>query len=125
VPPSSAGGAALNEAADALRAIDRLPPSYETLSVPILRSIESMYADLTTTGDDDEREEVIRDSFPNESHLRTAMLALIELLDSSINVNEPLIRDADVDALIKIVLFEERRRDEQGGAAASRPGGRR
>ena len=125
VPPGSAGGAALEEAAEALRAIDRLPPSYQTLSVPILRSIESMYADLATTNDDDEREEIIRDSFPNESHLRAAMLALIELLDSSINVNEPLIRDADVDALIKIVLFEERRRDEQGGAGASRQGGRR
>jgi hypothetical protein len=125
VPPGSAGGAALEEAAEALRAIDRLPPSYQTLSVPILRSIESMYADLATTNDDDEREEIIRDSFPNETHLRAAMLALIELLDSSINVNEPLIRDADVDALIKIVLFEERRRDEQGGAGASRQGGRR
>ncbi len=115
IPPGSASGAALEEAADALRAIDRLPPSYQTLSVPILRSIESMYADLAATNDDDEREEIIRDSFPNEAHLRAAMLALIELLDSSINVNEPLIRDADVDALIKIVLFEERRRDEQGG----------
>jgi len=123
VPPPSAGPA-LDEAADALRAIDRLPPSYQSLSVPILRSIESMYADLATSSDDDEREEIIRDSFPNESHLRAAMLALIELLDSSINVNEPLIRDADVDALIKIVLFEERRREEQGGAGASRQGGR-
>jgi hypothetical protein len=125
VPPGSASGAALEEAAEALRTIDRLPPSYQTLSVPILRSVESMYADLATTNDDDEREEIIRDSFPNETHLRAAMLALIELLDSSININEPLIRDADVDALIKIVLFEERRREEQGSAGASRPGGRR
>jgi len=110
---------ALNEAADALRDIGRLPPSYESLSIPLLRSIESMYADLEGIGDDDDRESIIRDSFPNESLLRKAMLALIELLDPSIDTHEPLIRDADVDALIKIVLFEERRREEQRGDGSS------
>jgi hypothetical protein len=128
--PSAESGA-LAEAAEALRDLGRLPPNYQDLSIPILRSIESMYADLSSVSDDAGREAVIRESFPNESHLRKAMLALIELLDPSINTGEPLIRDADVDALIKIVLFEERRREEQrsgGGATRSNrpaPGNRR
>jgi hypothetical protein len=110
---------ALSEAAEALSNLGRLPPNYQNLSIPILRSIESMYADLSSVSDDAEREAVIRESFPNESHLRKAMLSLIELLDPSINTNEPLIRDADVDALIKIVLFEERRREEQRSGTGS------
>ncbi|MEO8901182.1 MAG: hypothetical protein ABI488_05855, partial [Polyangiaceae bacterium] len=39
--------------------------------------------------------------------------ALIELLDPSIDINDPVIKDADVDSLIKVVLFEERHRYEQ------------
>ena len=54
----------------------------------------------------------IRDSFPNQQQLTTALLALIELLDPTIDVNDPVIKDADVDSLIKVVLFEERHRYE-------------
>ena len=115
-----------------LKLIERLPPRYSELSTPVLLSIESMYADLSALTDDEERETCVRDSFPNESHLRAAMLGLIELLDPSINTQDPVIRDADVDGLIKIVLFEERRRGEpvhkgnaQGGLAARRAAARR
>jgi hypothetical protein len=87
----------------------------------MLLSIESMYADLLTASTDEAREMCIRDSFPNESHLTTALLALIELLDPSIDVNDPVIRDADADSLIKVVLFEERRRYEQGRSPAAAP----
>jgi hypothetical protein len=104
---------ARRKVADKLRAIDRLPPSYEKLSTPILLSIESMYAELLSCTDDESRESCIRESFPNEGHLRTALLALIELLDPSIDVHDPLIRDAEVESLIKVVLFEERHRYEQ------------
>jgi len=45
--------------------------------------------------------------------MSSALLALIELLDPSIDINDPVIRDADVDSLIKVVLFEERHRYEQ------------
>ncbi len=100
-----------------LAAISRLPPRHGDLSTPILLSIESMYAELLTASTDDAREMCIRDSFPNEAHLSTALLALIELLDPSIDVNDPVIRDADADSLIKVVLFEERRRYEQAHPA--------
>ena len=113
---------ARREVVERLVQLDRLPPSHESLPLPILLSIEGMYADLAEAADDEEREESIREAFPNESHLRTALIALIELLDPSINTGEPIIRDAEIDALIKVVLFEERRRDE---SRASGPAGAR
>jgi hypothetical protein len=100
-----------------LMVLDRLPPSHASLSLPILLSIESMYADLLTLGSDEEREACIRESFPNETHLRTAMLALIELLDPNVNTKDPVISEADVDSLMKVVLFEERQRYEQARAS--------
>ncbi len=93
-----------------LKEIDRLPPSAESLPLPVLLSIESMYAELEYAESDDEREELIRESFPNETLMRQAMLALIELLDPSIDTKDALIKDAEIDSLIKIVMFEERRR---------------
>jgi hypothetical protein len=106
-----------------LEAIDRLPPRHDALSSPILLSMESMYADLSSLTDDEDREACIHESFPNEQHLRQAMLALIELLDPSVNTDDPVIRDADVDGLIKLVLFEERRRnDPRKSQSMSSPG---
>ena len=99
-----------------LQLLERLPPGHAELSLPILASIEGMYAELWTLGSDEEREECIRDSFPNEGHLKTAMLALIELLDPSVNTTDPLMQEADTAALIKVVLFEERRRSGQSSA---------
>ncbi|MEO7036695.1 MAG: hypothetical protein ABI335_22970, partial [Polyangiaceae bacterium] len=93
-----------------LAGISRLPPHHEALSTPILLSIESMYAELLSASTDEARELCIRDSFPNPAQMSTALLALIELLDPSIDINDPVIKDADVDSLIKVVLFEERHR---------------
>jgi hypothetical protein len=93
-----------------LKEIDRLPPSAASLPLPVLLSIESMYAELEYAESDEEREELIRESFPNETLMRQAMLALIELLDPSIDTKDALIKDAEIDSLIKIVMFEERRR---------------
>jgi hypothetical protein len=114
---------ARRKVSERLSAISRLPPRHAELSTPILLSIESMYAELLTASTDDAREMCIRDSFPNEAHLSTALLALIELLDPSIDVNDPVIRDADADSLIKVVLFEERRRYEQAHPASRGAGG--
>ncbi len=113
--------------ADKLVALDRLPPKHDKLPTGILLSMESMYSELFQLSSDEEREECIRDSFPNEGHLTTAMLALIELLDPSIDITDPVIRDADVASLIKVVLFEERHRAEQanpsrGSGAPAPPG---
>jgi hypothetical protein len=60
----------------------------------------------------------IRESFPNDQQLAVALLAMIELLDPSIDVNDPVIKDADADSLIKVVLFEERHRYEQAHPSA-------
>jgi hypothetical protein len=107
------------KAIEQLKEIDRLPPSHEQLSTPILLSIESMYADLLESTSDDERTECIHESFPNDSHLRSAMLALAELLEPSIDVTRPPISEADTEALVKLVVFEERRRKE--GTGSNRP----
>jgi hypothetical protein len=133
VPPGSTQAAgsvrppaeeeARRKVADRLAAISRLPPRHAELSTPILLSIDSMYAELLSASTDEGREMAIRDSFPNESHLSTALLALIELLDPTIDVNDPVIRDADADSLIKVVLFEERRRYEQAHPSGRGPSG--
>ena len=133
VPPGSTQAAgsvrppaeeeARRKVADRLAAISRLPPRHAELSTPILLSIDSMYAELLAASTDEGREMAIRDSFPNEGHLSTALLALIELLDPTIDVNDPVIRDADADSLIKVVLFEERRRYEQAHPSGRGPSG--
>ncbi len=122
-PPSSAETRAPDDdvratVVESLREIGRLPPSFEQLSTPILLSIESMYADLFEATSDEERTECIHESFPNESHLRSAMLALAELLEPSIDVTRPPISEADTEALVKLVVFEERRRKD--GTVANR-----
>ncbi|MEP7052070.1 MAG: hypothetical protein ABJB12_17025 [Pseudomonadota bacterium] len=104
-----------------LAGISRLPPHHEALSTPILLSIESMYAELLSASTDEARELCIRDSFPNPAQMATALLALIELLDPSIDINDPVIKDADVDSLIKVVLFEERHRYEQAHPSVRPP----
>ncbi|MDX2053773.1 MAG: hypothetical protein SFV15_15335 [Polyangiaceae bacterium] len=108
-------------AAERLRGIDRLPPNWNSLPTPVLLSVDSMYAELVAASTDEAREEIIRDSFPNESILRTAMLAVIELLDPNIDTRDAVISDADVDSLISVVVFEERLRYEQATAAAAAP----
>lgn len=118
--PDAAAGEARKEAMAKLTTLGRLPPSHESLPTPILLSIESMYEELSTLTSDDDREVCIRDSFPNEAHLRTALLALIELLDPTIDVHKPPISDAEADALVKVVLFEERQRSEQGQGGRGR-----
>lgn len=100
-----------------LARIERLPPRHQALPTPILLSLDSMYSELLEASTDEAREEAIRDSFPNETHLSQALLAVIELLDPSIDVDDPVIRDADVDSLIKVVVFEERHRYEQDHVA--------
>jgi hypothetical protein len=106
-------------AIERLKEIARLPPSFEKLATPILFSIESMYADLFDASTDEERTECIHESFPNETHLRSAMLALAELLEPSIDVTRPPISEADTEALVKLVVFEERRRKDSGGGNRS------
>jgi hypothetical protein len=80
----------------------------------VLRSIDAMYALLPSATDDIQRKSVIRQAFANESYLRVALLGLIELMDSSVDTSDPVIQEAKIEALIKILLFEEQRRKENG-----------
>lgn len=97
-----------------LRAISRLPLAHERLPLAVLRSIDAMYSLLPSATDDIQRKSVIRAAFSGDHHLRMALLGLIELMDSSIDTTDPVIQEAKIDALIKILLFEEQRRKETG-----------
>lgn len=101
---------------DRLTGINRLPPRHGELSTQILFEIDSMYAELLVATNDEDREEAIRDSFPNEQHMSIALLALIELLEPTIDVKDPEIAKADVDSLINVFLIEERDHREGGGS---------
>lgn len=101
--------AARERAIESLTTIGRLPPRHEALDTATLLAIDSLYADLAPLTTDEAREECIREAFPNEVMLRSALLALAEVLDPNIDV-AALEKDADAESLIKLVLFEERRR---------------
>jgi hypothetical protein len=97
-----------------LRAIGRLPPRHATMPASVLRSIDAMYALLPSATDDIQRKSVMRQAFANEGYLRVALLGLIELMDSSVDTSDPVIQEAKIEALMKILLFEEQRRKENG-----------
>lgn len=102
-----------------LRAIGRLPPRHATMPASVLRSIDAMYALLPSATDDIQRKSVMRQAFANESSLRVALLGLIELMDSSVDTSDPVIQEAKIEALMKILLFEEQRRKENGRLPAA------
>ena len=91
-----------------LSRMGRLPASEPDLTLPILLSIESMYAELWHASADGDRYSVVRDAFPNQTHLRVALSALIHLLDAN-SPNLESLREADAEALISMLLFAERR----------------
>jgi len=99
----------LERVSGVLGRLGRLPPPEPDLTLPILLSIESMYAELGTAAEDGERYAIVRDAFPNQTHLRIALGALIRLLDP-VRRGPDGLRDVDADSLISTLLFEERRR---------------
>jgi hypothetical protein len=102
------GPSELERVTTALRNIGRLPDPDPEITLPILLSIESMYAELGQSHDETERYTVVRDAFPNQNHLRVALLALIRLLDPGRRSAEGGLAEADADLLIRTLLFEER-----------------
>ncbi len=112
--PSDTGERQRQRVTEHLRAIGRLPPRHASMPAPVLRSIDAMYALLPSATDDIQRKSVIRQAFANENYLRVALLGLIELMDSSVDTTDPVIQEAKIEALIKILLFEEQRRKETG-----------
>lgn len=109
---------ALDRVASALGQIRRLPSPDPELTLPILLSIESMYADLGEAVDENERYGIVRDAFPNQMHLRVALIALIRMLDPGRRSADAGLEQADADLLIRTFLFEERHVHEAsfGGA---------
>jgi hypothetical protein len=65
--------------------------------------------------------ELMKEAFPNPTYLRIGILALIDLLDQTIDVQDPTIRAADIDTLLKIVLIEERKRRTSSRPASLPP----
>jgi hypothetical protein len=112
--PSDTGERQRQRVTEHLRAIGRLPPRHAIMPAAVLRSIDAMYALLPSATDDIQRKSVIRQAFANENYLRVALLGLIELMDSSVDTTDPVIQEAKIEALIKILLFEEQRRKETG-----------
>ncbi|HET9959153.1 MAG TPA: hypothetical protein VFQ61_31900, partial [Polyangiaceae bacterium] len=109
-PPSEANEelAARAKVVERLTNINRLPPRHADLSIQLLFAIDSMYADLASAASDEEREDAVRDAFPNHQHAAVALLALLELLEPSIKM-DPDVAKADIDALVNVFLIEERR----------------
>jgi hypothetical protein len=104
-----------------LEQMGRLPPGHQALPLSILLAIESMYGELLTLHDDEARERCIHDWFPDEQDLRLAMLALIDLLDPTIETSRATIRDCDLESLIAVVVFEERIRQLRKTAVSKAP----
>jgi hypothetical protein len=110
----------IQEARERLSKIDRLPRD-PSLPLAVLTAIESMYDDLKDATSDDERLELMKEAFPNPTYLRIGILALIDLLDQTIDVQDPTIRAAEIDTLLKIVLIEERKRRSSSRPASLPP----
>ncbi len=105
---------------EALRQIDRLPPSAKDLSLVVLLSIESMYEDLRRATDEASRRAAIVEAFPNSNHLRIAMAALIRMLDPDKRTSDAIVSGASDESLVETLLFEERRLLE-GSSTSGRP----
>lgn len=110
---------ALGRVSAALGHIGRLPAPGADITLPILLSIESMYAELGEAIDENERYTIVRDAFPNQIHLRVALIALIRLLDPARRSADGALEQADADLLIRTFLFEERHVHEMNMGAAN------
>lgn len=90
--------------------MQRLPARPDELSTPLLLSLDTMCSELRGLTTDEERETCIREAFPNESILEQALIALAEVLDPRLDREKLTAQGTGVDALIQIILFEEKRR---------------
>lgn len=108
----------LGRVTTALGRIGRLPAPDPDITLPILLSIESMYAELGEAMDENQRYIIVRDAFPNQMHLRVALIALIRLLDPARRASDGALDQADGDLLIRTFLFEERQVHETSIGAA-------
>jgi hypothetical protein len=106
--------AELERVTGALGRMGRLPADHTELTLPILLSIESMYSELSEASDEAARSQIVRDAFPNETHLRTGLVSLIRLLDPSRSPHDTVLQHSDAQLLVSAFLFEERRLSDSG-----------
>ncbi len=88
-----------------LEKLNRIPRNFEYLGTAILRGIVRMYTDLPEQRGKAARAQCARAAFDNESHLRTAMLALLDLLEPELASASA---DAPVDELVEALLAAEK-----------------
>lgn len=119
--PRDAEGSARLRAIASLEKMNRLPPHVDELSTSLLLGLDAMCAELSILTDDEERELCIREAFPNEALLGEALLALAESLDPRLDRARLGQAPVDIDALVQIVLFEERQRSRSSSLPASEP----
>lgn len=110
-----------------LRAIDRLPPNSDYLSLTILRAIARMYEELPNSKGKAGRSQCVHDAFENESHLRAGLLALLELLNSDLARDNPGLHNLGNSSLVELFLEQERalwQQARQSNPPEKRPGRR-
>ncbi|MEN9579785.1 MAG: hypothetical protein RJA70_2794 [Pseudomonadota bacterium] len=93
-----------------LEALDRLPPRFVHLPLPVLLSIEGMYGQLAHATDTGAQLHIIRSSFSSDQHCARAALALLELLNPKLLVTSPEVCEETAEILSIRLLREERRR---------------
>lgn len=104
-----------------LDSFSRLPKSAERLDTTILLALEGMYTEIAGAQTDEEREECIRDAFPNPAMMEEALLAMVETLDDQVSAQSLRERGADGHSLIQLVIFEERRRANRAATSSPPP----
>ncbi len=119
-PRSLEGQGELERVTLSLGRLGRLPAADPEITLPILLSIESMYAELREASDDNEQYAIVRDAFPNQTHLRVALIALIRMLDSGRRAADGSLEQADADSLIRTLLFEEQQLGEANPGESNR-----
>lgn len=112
--------AEMRRVCEALGALGRLPSDSHRLGLPVLLSIESMYAELQQTHEELRRRVVIREAFPNEGLLRLGVTALLHMLDP--NLSREALESASTESLADTLLHEEQQITDAHQASGLDPG---
>lgn len=113
--------AEMGRVCEALRALGRLPDDSEALGLPVLHSIESMYAELQQTVDEQQRHVVVREAFPNDSLLRAGVISLLRMLDPELSRKG--LESASTEVLAETLLHLEQRITDSHQAGGEPPAG--
>ncbi len=101
-----------------LEEMGRLPPSHEYLSLAILRSMVKAYDEMKRRRTKASRARGVRECFDNDAHLKSALLALLELLNPALDVDDA----SDTSFLVDVFVREEYtlwKQSKNGGGGSS------